>query len=202
MALRSLPQIGATFSRWRITPNGASGRCSKRSATSLSSGGRRLGLAPFAALRKAHVRKLRDMKADLPEAANFRVKQISALFVWAIKSDLATANPAEKVEKLGGGSEGCYTWTDQDVETFGTFWGSARSRVLPCRSCFTWACGRSDAVLIGGRHESRDGLSVTFGQFKGRKRSAKVLTLPVLPPLRQILDASEARRRDVARNRL
>jgi hypothetical protein len=43
-------------------------------------GKRRLGLAPYAALQKAHVRKLRDMKADLPEAANFRLKQISALF--------------------------------------------------------------------------------------------------------------------------
>jgi hypothetical protein len=29
---------------------------------------------------------------------------------------LATVNPAEKVEKLRGGSEGFYTWTDDDVE--------------------------------------------------------------------------------------
>jgi hypothetical protein len=49
------------------------------------------------------------MKADLPEAANFRLKQISALYSWAIKNDLAAANPAEKLEKLGGGSEGFYT---------------------------------------------------------------------------------------------
>ena len=38
--------------------------------------GRRLGLAPFASLKKVHVRKLRDMKADTPEAASFRLKQI------------------------------------------------------------------------------------------------------------------------------
>lgn len=152
-------------------------------------GGRRLGLAPFAALRKAHVRKLRDMKADLPEAANFRVKQISALYVWAMKGDLATANPAEKVEKLGGGSEGWYTWTDQDVENFETFWEVGSKPRLAMSIMLYLGVRRSDAVLIGKRHESRDGLSVTFGQFKGRKRSAKVLTLPILPPLRQILDA-------------
>jgi hypothetical protein len=85
-------------------------------------GGRRLGLAPYAALRKAHVRKLCDMKANLPEAANFRVKQISALFVWAMRSDLATISPAEKVEKLGGGSDGWYTRTEGDVENFEAYW--------------------------------------------------------------------------------
>jgi hypothetical protein len=46
------------------------------------------------------------MKANRPECANFRLKQISALYAWAIKNDLATLNPAEKVEKLGGGSDG------------------------------------------------------------------------------------------------
>ncbi len=50
---------------------------------------------------------------------------------------------------------------------------------------------RSDAVLIGKKHESRDGLSVTFQVFKGRKKGAKILTLPILAPLRAILDASQ-----------
>jgi integrase len=154
-------------------------------------GGRRLGLAPFVALKKAHVRKLRDLKADLPEAANFRVKQISALYVWAMKSDLVAVNPAEKVEKLGGGSEGWYTWTDQDVETFEKFWEVGTKPRLAMSIMLYLGVRRSDTVLIGKKHESRDGLSVTFGQFKGRKRSAKVLTLPILPPLHDILDASQ-----------
>jgi hypothetical protein len=34
---------------------------------------------------------------------------------------------------------------------------------------------RSDAVLIGKKHENRDGLSVTFAQFKGRKKGIKLL---------------------------
>jgi hypothetical protein len=28
------------------------------------------------------------------------------VYTWAIRNDLAAINPAEKVEKLGGGSEG------------------------------------------------------------------------------------------------
>jgi integrase len=47
------------------------------------------------------------------------------------------------------------------------------------------------AVLIGKKHESKDGQNVTFQVFKGRKRGANVLTLPILPPFRAILDASE-----------
>jgi len=88
----------------------------------VGSDGQRLGLAPYAGMKRVHVRKLRDQKADLPEAANFRLKQISALFAWAVKNDLVASNPAEKVEKLGGGSEGFYTWTDEDVEAFEERW--------------------------------------------------------------------------------
>ncbi|MFZ8299874.1 hypothetical protein ACO1LN_13925, partial [Staphylococcus aureus] len=68
--------------------------------------GRKLGAAPFKSLKRVHVCRLRDLKAGTPEAANFRVKQISALFAWAIKNELATFNPAEKVERLRGKSEG------------------------------------------------------------------------------------------------
>jgi integrase len=52
------------------------------------------------------------VKSVKPEGAKFGLKQISALYAWAIRNDLATANPSEKVEKLGGGSDGYYTWTD------------------------------------------------------------------------------------------
>ena len=47
------------------------------------------------------------------------------------------------------------------------------------------------AVLIGRKYESKVGQCVTFQVFKGRKKSATVLTLPILPPFRDILDASE-----------
>jgi integrase len=50
---------------------------------------------------------------------------------------------------------------------------------------------RSDAVLTGRKHESRDRQTVTFQMFKGRKKAVKVLTLPILSPLRTILDTSE-----------
>src|SRR5262249_40589399 len=152
--------------------------------------GPRYGAAPYTSMKKVHVRKLRDMKADTPEAANFRLKQISALFTWAIKNDLATFNPAEKSEKLRGGSDGYYTWTEQDVETFEAYWPVGSKPRLAMSVMLYLGVRRSDAVLIGKKHESKDGLSVTFAQFKGRKKGIKLLTLPILPPLRAVLDAS------------
>ncbi|MBO0753567.1 MAG: hypothetical protein J2P53_15715 [Bradyrhizobiaceae bacterium] len=77
------------------------------------------------------------------------MKQISALFTWAIKNDLATFNPAEKLEKLGGGSDGYYTWTDDDVEKFKAYW-PVGSKPRPAMSIMLYLGVRlSDAVLIG-----------------------------------------------------
>lgn len=149
--------------------------------------GRRYAAAPYASMKKVHIRKLRDMQAHTPEAANFRLKQISALFTWAIKNDLATFNPAEKLEKLGGGSGGYYTWTEQDVETFEAYWPVGAKPRLALSIMLYLGLRRSDAVLIGKKRESGDGLSA---QFKGRKRGIKLLTLPILPPLRAILVVS------------
>jgi integrase len=153
--------------------------------------GRRYGVAPYASMKKVHVRMLRDMKVGTPGAADFRLKQISALFTWAIKNDLATFNPAEKLEKLAGRSDGYYTWTDDDVEAFEAHWPVGSKPRLAMSIMLYLGVRRSDAVAIGKKHESKDGLSVIFSQFKGRKKGTKFLTLPILPPLRAILDASE-----------
>ncbi len=50
---------------------------------------------------------------------------------------------------------------------------------------------RSDGVLIGRKYESKDRQCETFQVFKGRKKCVTVLTLPILPPFRDLLDAIE-----------
>ncbi len=154
-------------------------------------GGRRLGSAPFASMKRVHVRKRRDMKSDRPAAADLLVKTISSLFAWAIKNDLAATNPAEKLEKLSGCSEGFYTWTEDDVEAFEAHWPIGTRPRLAMAIMLYLGVRRSDAVLIGRKHESRDGQTVTFPMFKGRKKGIRVLTLPILSPLRAVLDASD-----------
>ena len=153
--------------------------------------GRQLGSAPFASMKRTHVRKLRDMKRDRPGAADLLVKTLSSLFAWAIKNDLAAVNPAEKLEKLSGRSEGFYTWTEDDVEAFEARWPIGTRPRLAMAIMLYLGVRRSDTVAIGPKHESRDGQTVTFQMFKGRKKGVRVLSLPILPPLRAILDASD-----------
>ena len=47
---------------------------------------------------------------------------------------------------------------------------------------------RSDVIRFGKQHAKGERLA--FTQHKGRKRKPKKLTLPLLPPLRSIIDAS------------
>src|SRR5208337_1271341 len=129
--------------------------------------------------------------SNRPAAADLLVKTVSGLFSWAIKNDLATVNPAEKLERLGGRTEGFYTWTEEDVEAFETRWAVGTRQRLAMAIMLYLGVRRSDAVVIGRKHESQDGQMVTFQMFKGRKKGVRVLSLPILPPLRAILDASE-----------
>jgi integrase len=76
------------------------------------------------------------------------------------------------------------------VEAFETHWPVGSKPRLAMAVMLYLGVRRSDAVLIGCKHESRDGQTVSFQMFKGRKKGVKVLTLPILPPLRAILDAS------------
>jgi len=124
--------------------------------------GRKIGTFPFAGMQRKNVCWLRDLKATLPEAANYRVKQLSSLFGWALKNDLMTTNPAEKVERLKGRSDGYYTWTEDDVLKFETHWPVGTKARLAMAIMLYLGVRRSDAVAIGKQHESSDGLSVSF----------------------------------------
>jgi integrase len=154
-------------------------------------GGVRIGSQAFAGMSKAAVRKLRDMKSATPEAANYRLKQLAALFSWAVKTDLAKINPAAGVEKLEKASQsGYYTWTESDVEAFEAKWPLGTRPHLAMAVMLYLGVRRSDAVRLGPKHESKSGASITVEVWKGRKRLGKVLTLPILPPLRAAIEAT------------
>ena len=150
---------------------------------------KRIGSFPYAGMQKVNVRKLRDLKAARPEAANYRLKQIAALFSWAVKNDIAKLNPASGVEKIAHATDGYYTWTERDVETFEAKWPLGSRQCLAFAVMLYLGVRRSDAVLLGPKHESADGSLITFQVQKGRNKAVKILTLPILPPLREALDA-------------
>jgi integrase len=154
---------------------------------------KRLGSLPFTRMSKAVVIKLRDMKdqEDLHGAANYRVKQIRALYSWAIMADLATLNPATSVEKIQYASGGFYTWTEADLAVFERKYPIGTRERLAMAIMLYLGARRSDAARLGPQNENADGTLITFLVFKNRKRKPTTLTLPILPPLRKIIDATE-----------
>jgi len=138
---------------------------------------------------------LRDRKVAVPEGANNRVKAIRQVFKWGARkkgSDgkpLAPSNPAREVSYLRSNNPGGYhTWTAEEVRQFEAHHAIGTKARLALALLLLTGQRRSDVTRFGRQHV-RDA-KLTFTQFKGRNRKPKRLTLPVLPALQRVLDAS------------
>jgi integrase len=150
----------------------------------------RYGPLPYARLEPHNVRRLRDEKAMLPEAANARLKAMRQVFKWACDPTvrLADRNPARDVPYFKAGSQGCHCWSTQELQRF-----EERHPVGTCaRLAFAILLytgqRRSDAVRLGRQH-MKDGRLV-FTQEKNKKRNPVRLEIPIHPELHRIIDAS------------
>jgi integrase len=150
---------------------------------------------PLSRMTVDAIEVLRDRKLAFPESANSRLKAIRAVFKWAIRkkgSDgrpLIASNVARDVAFLRSNNpSGYHTWTVDEVGQFekrhpiGT-----KARLALALLAFTGQ-RRSDVTRFGRQH-TRNG-EITFTQFKGRKRNPKLLTLPILSMLQEVIDAS------------
>jgi integrase len=143
---------------------------------------------PLTRMTEDAVEVLRDRKVQTPEAANARLKAIRQVFKFAVRKKLAPRNPAREVEYFKSGSTGFHTWTPEEVQQFevrhpvGT-----KARLALALMLFTGQ-RRSDIIRFGKQH-TRD-RKLSFTQYKGRNRKPKRLTLPILPSLQKIIDAT------------
>jgi integrase len=149
---------------------------------------------PLSRMGTDAVEVLRDRKIDLPGAANNRVKAIRQVFKFGMRKKhpdgkpYVSNNPARDVEKFKYGSTGFHSWTQEEVRQFeerhpvGT-----KARLALALLLFTGQ-RRGDVIRFGKQH-LRDG-KLVFTQRKGRNRKPKKLTLPILPILQRIIDAS------------
>jgi integrase len=133
---------------------------------------------------------LRDRKADKPEAARSRLKAVSRVFDWAMEAHIpgVTRNPARDVKYPKSRAGGFHSWSPDEVERFelahpvGT-----KARLAFALLMFTGQ-RKSDIILFGPGHVG-DGV-LRFTQQKNAARKPVTLTLPVLPVLQAIIDAT------------
>jgi integrase len=149
---------------------------------------RKHGTKPLNLMRAKHVEDLRDGRAEHPEAANAIVKALRQLFKFAIGRRLAETNPARDVEYLRSGGEGFHAWTLEEVEQYEAVHPvGTRARLALALLLYT-AQRRSDVVLFGRQHIRAGKLQ--FTQQKNRRKSPVTLSIPVVPELQGIIDAS------------
>jgi integrase len=134
------------------------------------------------------VEVLRDRKLATPESANGRIKAMRQVFKWSVVKGYAPFNPAREVSYFKSGSEGFHTWTVDEVQQFEECHPIGTKARLAFALLLYTGQRRSDVIRFGKQHTK--GGVLTFTQYKGRNRKPHKLTLPILPALQKVIDAS------------
>lgn len=152
--------------------------------------GPRVGSMPFEQMTAKHIRVLRDRKSDTPSTADAYVKQLSALFKWAIENELATTNPARDVPRKRPKGKGFHTWTVDEVRQYeNTHPIGTQARLALALHIYTGQ-RKSDGIRLGPGHRTA-GERFVFTQKKNETRDPIDMNIPVLPELAKIIAATE-----------
>ncbi len=147
------------------------------------------GDKPAARLEARHLVQIRDARADTPEAANGLLKALRAAFRHGVEAGLVADNPAARVAYLPSANpDGFHAWTMAEVERFEAAYPVGTLPRLALALLLYTGQRRSDVVALGTQH-LRDGV-LTFTQVKGRRRKPVRLSIPVIPELQRIIDAT------------
>jgi hypothetical protein len=109
-----------------------------------------MGNCPLEHFTALKVRRLRDLKAGKPGAANSRRRWLSAMFSWGIDQTppLVKSNPVRDVRRVQYKSDGFHAWTDAEIATFEKRHPiGSRARLALALLMFT-GVRRSDAVRL------------------------------------------------------
>jgi integrase len=151
---------------------------------------------PFAQMEPKDVAKLRDLKVTndkgqpTPQTANGIVKALRAVFGWATLPEYAFArsNPAALVPYLESSNpDGLRPWTEFVAREYEArhLLGTKPHLAL---ALFLYIAARLSDVARLGPGMERDGV-LHWTEYKGRSKTAKHHETPILPPLREAIDA-------------
>ena len=148
----------------------------------------KLALCPLPLLSAAHIRMLRDRRAEKPGAANNRLKYVGSMLSWAVERNLLRANPARDVKPLRYSTDGFHAWTPAEVKQFETHHKVGTKARLALALMLYLGVRRGDVVVLGRQHV-RDG-AVRFVPQKTRRKKMHAIEIPILPELAKIIEAS------------
>jgi integrase len=120
-----------------------------------------------------------------PNAQRNMLKALRGLVVFALSARILSADPTASYKPTRIKDRGGFTtWTDVDVEVFEARHPIGTKARLALALLLYTGQRRGDLVMLGRQHVRRDILSLTQSKTGAR------VSIPVLPELRAILDAS------------
>lgn len=159
-------------------------------------GSKTVGEFAYAHFELKHIALLRDQKPGRPEAANNRLKILSAMFEWAIEAGLTKNNPARGVKKLQGNKDGHHTLTEQEIAQFEAYHRPGTKahlafmifRFTGLRICDVAIFGRQH-LYVGKTVDGIDELRFRITPKKTGSTTAVMVDMPVLEPLADAIAA-------------
>jgi integrase len=140
---------------------------------------------PISLLSAAHVKMLRDRKADTPGAANNRRKYLSSMFGWAVEENLMGFNPAREIRRIRYASGGFHTWAVEEVRQFEARHPIGSKARLALALLLFLGVRRGDLVTLGRQHVKNGWLSMVPRKTHHRRR--EISQKPILPTLADII---------------
>lgn len=140
----------------------------------------------YHAVSRAMITQGRDDRKETPAAANKFVKEMRALYEWAIERGFVTNNPAQGVRNLkikpkADGTTGWHTWTQDEINQFCAHWPVGSTPRLAFE--LHYASLRASDVKIIGHQNIRNGY-LDFIQVKTKTRAV----LPIHADLQACID--------------
>ena len=147
------------------------------------------GTTPLAKFDRPLLRQLRDARASTPGAANQMMKALRQLFGYGIEANIVTHNPARDLKYFASENpDGFHCWTVAEVEQYRAHHPVGSVARLAMELLLWTGVRRSDVVKLGPQMV-RDGW-LEFGETKGHAKMAKRTAIPILPPLKAVIDAT------------
>lgn len=136
-------------------------------------------------ITKAAVQKGMDRRAATPAAANEFLKSMRAVLDYLVSVEELKDNPAKQVKYNRIETEGFHIWTLDEVAQFVEHHGLGSKAVLALALLLFTGQRRGDVIKMGPQHVKDGGLRLRRG------KNGEAGTIPVLPALQAVIDASE-----------
>jgi integrase len=137
-------------------------------------------------LRREHVQKMVNGKANTPSAARNFLKALRAIMTFAVEVGLRSDNPTLDVKRLKIRTAGFRTWTEEDIAAFEAMHPvGTQARLAMALMLFTGQ-RRSDIVHMARQHVRNGAIEVR------QRKTGTVLVIPIHPALQAVIDATPA----------